>query len=82
MNPKIRKAREEREKTRQKIQELQGRNKEMDKQIADMENIEIVGLVRAKGFTLDKFAELIRQVNAPAPVENNEGPEGGTYNEN
>ena len=82
MNPKIRKAREEREKNRQKIQELQGRNKELDKQIADMENIEIVGLVRAQGYTLEKFAELIRHVNAPAQRDNNGETEGSTYNEN
>ena len=82
MNPKIRKAREEREKNRQKIHELQSRNKELDKQIADMENIEIVGLVRAMGFTLEQFAELLQQTGAPAPVENNEGTEGGTYDEN
>ena len=82
MNPKIRKAREEREKNRQKIQELQGRNKELDKQIADMENIEIVGLVRAQGYTLEKFAELIRQVNAPAQGDNDGGTEDSAYNEN
>ena len=82
MNPKIRKAREEREKNRQKIQELQGRNKELDKQIADMENIEIVGLVRAQGYTLEKFAELIRQVNTPVQGDNNGETEGSAYNEN
>lgn len=70
MNPKIRKAREEREKNRLKILELQSRNKELDKQIREMENVDIVGLVREKGFTLEQFAELLQQVNAPAPDSN------------
>ena len=82
MNPKIRKAREEREKNRQKIQELQGRNKELDKQIAELENIEIVGLVRAKGFTLEQFAEMLQQAGAPALGDNNGETEGGAYDEN
>ena len=82
MNPKIRKAREEREKNRQKIQELQSRNKELDKQIAEMENIEIVGLVRAQGYTLEKFAELIRQVNVHAQGDNDGGTEDSASNEN
>ena len=68
MNPKIPKLRDEHGKNKAKISELQARNRELEKQIRDLENIDIVGMVRAKGFSLEQFAELLRQAGAPAPV--------------
>ena len=67
MNPKIPKLRDEHAKNKAKISELQNRNRELEKQIRDLENIDIVGMVRAKGFSLEQFAELLRQTGAPAP---------------
>ena len=69
MNPKIPKLREEHAKNKAKIWELQSRNRDLEKQIRELENIDIVGMVRAKGFTLEQFAELLRQAGAPAPSE-------------
>ena len=69
MNPKITKLRSEREKNSAKISELQGRNKEIDAQIAEYENTDIIGLVRASGLTLEQLAQLIQSMKTkPAPV--------------
>ena len=72
MNPKIPKLRDEHAKNKAKISELQNRNRDLEKQIRDLENIDIVGMVRAKGFSLEQFAELLRQASAPAPSETEE----------
>lgn len=70
MNPKITKLRTERSKNSDKISELQARNKEIDGQIAELENTDIIGLVRSSGLTPDKLAELIRAMREkPLPVE-------------
>lgn len=60
MNPKIIKLREELEKTRAKIAMLQERSRDLEKQIRELENIDIIGLVRAEGYTLEQFAELLK----------------------
>ena len=65
MNPKITKLREEHEKNRTKISELQARNRELEKQLRELENTEIIGLVRAQGFSLEDFAALMRDMKAP-----------------
>lgn len=65
MNPKITKLREEHEKNRTKISELQARNRELERQLRELENTEIIGLVRAQGFSLEDFAALLRGTKAP-----------------
>ena len=65
LNPKIIKLREEHEKNRTKISELQARNRELEKQLRELENTEIIGLVRAQGFSLEDFAALMRGLKAP-----------------
>lgn len=62
MNPKISKLRKEQQKVRDKIAALQAKDKEMDKEIRDLENMDIVGLVRAEGLTLEGFTELMQQL--------------------
>ncbi len=66
MNPKIPKLREEHGRNKAKISELQARNRELEKQIRELENTEIIGLVRAQGLTLEDFAALLRSKKAPA----------------
>ena len=61
MNPKITRLREELTKNKEKITALQGRNRELEKQIRELENIDIIGMVRARGLTLEQFAELFRE---------------------
>ena len=64
MNPKIRKLRAERVKNDDKIAKLTARNEEVDKEIMKLENLDIIGLVRAVGLTPDQLAALI-QANVP-----------------
>lgn len=65
MNPKIRKLRAERAKNDDKIAKLTARNEEVDKEIMNLENLDIIGLVRAVGLTPDQLAALIQ--SAPRP---------------
>ena len=60
MNPKIMKLRGELEKNKSKISDLQGRNRELEKQIREMEDTDIIGMVRENGMTMEQFAELFR----------------------
>ena len=69
MNPKIMKLRGELEKNKSKISDLQGRNRELEKQIRELEDTDILGLVRENGMTMEQFAELARRMQAaPAPA--------------
>ena len=68
MNPKIPKLREEHGRNKAKISELQARNRELERQIRELENTEIIGLVRAQGLSLEDFAALLRSMKAPAPI--------------
>ena len=69
MNPKIMKFRGELEKNKSKISDLQGRNRELEKQIRELEDTDIIGMVRENGMTMEQFAELFRRMQAvPAPA--------------
>ena len=69
MNPKIMKLRGELEKNKVKISDLQGRNRELEKQIRELEDTDIIGMVRENGMTMEQFAELFRRMqSAPAPA--------------
>ena len=76
MNPKIRKLRAERAKNDDKIAKLTARNEEVDKEIMNLENLDIIGLVRAVGLTPDQLAALI-QAAPPQPVPAPERKEDG-----
>ena len=71
MNPKITKLREEHEKLKARISRLSARERELEKQIREMENTDIIGLVRSRGLSVEEFAELMRSLNdaEPDPVE-------------
>ena len=69
MNPKIMKLRGELEKNKSKISDLQGRNRELEKQIRELEDTDIIGMVRENGMTMEQFVELFRRMQAaPAPA--------------
>ena len=68
MNPKIMKLRGELEKNTGKISDLQGRNRELEKQIRELEDTDIIGMVRENGMTMEQFAELFRRMQA-APAQ-------------
>ena len=60
MNPKITKLLAEREKNDEKIAKLNARNDEIDKQVTELENLDIVGIVRRMGVTPDELAALMQ----------------------
>ena len=60
MNPKINKLKAEREKNCKKIATLQQRNREIDDSIHELENLDIVGMVRSCGMTPEQLAALIQ----------------------
>ena len=73
MNPKIEKLHAERRKNESKIKALSDRNKEIDEDITQIENGEIVGIVRATGMNLEQLAaylEAFRRGEAPFPILN------------
>ena len=73
MNAKIKKINAEYEKNAAKIAELQARQKELDKQRTELENLDIVGMVRSMGMTPEELAALIEASQmAPAMTEKEE----------
>ena len=76
MNPKIKKIDSEYEKNAAKITELQARQRELEKQRMELENLDIIGLVRGMGLSPDQLAALI-QAAPPQPVPAPERKEDG-----
>ena len=71
MNAKITKLRADNARDRAKISTLQAKCKERDRQIRELENTEIIGLVRETGMTIEQFAELFQTMKGsllPVPV--------------
>ncbi len=64
MNKKIQKLRVERAKNDEKVAELLTRNKEIDDEITELENTDIIGIVRESGLTPDELAELIQRMKS------------------
>ena len=60
MNPKIKKIDTEYEKNAAKITKLQARQKELEAERLELENTDIIGLVRSMGLTPDQLAVLIQ----------------------
>ena len=60
MNSKIKKLQAERSKNEEKIARLRARPPEIDKQIMELENLDIVGIVRSMGVTPEQLAAIIQ----------------------
>ena len=80
MNPKIKKIDTEYEKNAAKITELQERQRELEKQRLELENLDIIGLVRSMGLTPDQLAALIQSSKPAATGEERKGD--GNHAEN
>ena len=63
LNPKITKLLAEREKNSEKIAKLNARNDEIDKQVTELENLDIVGM----GVTPDELAALMQAARPSGP---------------
>ena len=64
MNSKIQKLKDDNAKDKEKIAQLQARIRERDKQIQELENTEIIGVVREHNLTPEQLAALIVQIQA------------------
>ena len=73
MNPKIKKINAEYQKNAAKIDELQARQAELTKQRTELENLDIIGLVRSMGLDPDQLAALI---HAARPGEQEDADHG------
>lgn len=60
MNPKINKLRAELEKNNEKMEKLQARNAELQQQFQEAENLEILGMVRACGMSVEEIVQLLK----------------------
>lgn len=67
LNPKITKLLAEREKNSEKIAKPTARNDEIDKQVTELENLDIVGIVRRMGVTPDELAALMQTARPSGP---------------
>ena len=72
MNPKFKKIDTEYEKNAEKILALQYRQKELEKQRRELENLDIIGLVRGMGMTARNSSALMKvsRKNRPASDQN------------
>lgn len=60
MNPKINKLRAELEKNNERMEKLQTRNAELQQQLQEAENLEILGMVRACGMSVEEIVQLLK----------------------
>ena len=68
LNPKITKLLAEKEKNSEKIAKLSARNEEIDSQVTELENLDIVGMVRRVGMTPDQLAALMEAARQSGPL--------------
>ena len=73
MNQKIKKINTEYQKNAAKIAELQARQSELTKQRTELENLDIIGMVRGVGLDPDQLAALI---HAAHPVKQEDADHG------
>ena len=64
MNAKIERVSKDIEKTRDKISEFQARLRELEKQKTELENMEIVDVVRGMSVSMDELAVLLQTVKS------------------
>ena len=76
MNPKLQKLRAELEKNTEKIEKLQSRNTELKKQIQELENIDIIYMVRECGRTPEALSGLLAKVQASPKAADTKEKEG------
>ena len=60
MNTKLNKLRIKRNKNNEKIQSLNKENEKLDKQILELENTDIIGLVRSMNLTPEQLLQILK----------------------
>ncbi len=77
MNPKIEKLRTERTKVLEKLSRLQSRREALDEKITELENLEIIGVVREVGMSPEQLAAFLHRNPAQSPLQVQEVTENG-----
>ncbi len=77
MNPKIEKLRTERTKVLEKLNRLQSRREDLDEKITELENLEIIGVVREVGMSPEQLAAFLHRNLAQSPLPVQEVTENG-----
>ena len=60
MNPKLKKVIDEMEKTRVKISDMQSRMRDLERQKTELENADIIAMIRGIDVPPDEFGEFVR----------------------
>ena len=81
MNPKIKKIDAEYEKNAAKITKLQERQKELEAERLELENTDIIGIVRSMGLTPDQLAALAALIPSSRPAADPERKEENDHAE-
>lgn len=71
MNPKIKKLKAEKERNVLRITEMTARNEEIDKQVTELENLDIIGIVCENSITPEELFELVRSLKKDEKKEEN-----------
>ena len=71
MNPRIKKIEQEIDKLKGKVALYQTRCRELEQQKRELENTEIVGVVRSMDVSTDELAEVLRALRSGAPLPQN-----------
>lgn len=77
MNPKIEKLQTERTKVLEKLSRLQSRREALDEKITELENLEIIGVVREVGMSPEQLAAFLHRNPAQSPLQVQEVTENG-----
>ena len=77
MNPKIEKLQTERTKVLEKLSRLQSRREALDEKITELENLEIIGVVREVGMSPEQLAAFLHRNPAQSPLPVQEVTENG-----
>lgn len=77
MNPKIEKLRTERAKILEKLNRLQSRREALDEKITELENLEIIGVVREVGMSPEELVAFLHRNPAQSPLPVQEVTENG-----
>lgn len=70
MNARIVRLKEEYERNAEKIVSLQAKNKKLTEKIKELKNIEILGIVKASGLSIDELMSLLGKTDEAPTTKN------------
>lgn len=70
MNARIERLKEDYERNAEKILSLQNKNKQLAEKIKQLENLEILGIVKASGLSIDELLSLLGKTDEAPTTKN------------